>query len=309
MTISARTCHWYMYFAAFRAGQSAADCEINIMAEESGAGSASGETATGFRSLLSFSNISNMFLILWCLASTVIIILYVVLPRVLRRKQDDPVDAQKSAAKETNADQEKNDCSKWINEVASWLYHNYKRNPDLAANWLKSLNGCAKQEPSDGVQVQFDRLQKVATPPKFSDVHLKTENGNLITECTVDAQNIAFVVFAKEETESGLKTSNFDVRVQKLQGKAQFHVTQQQGDLHLTACFLKSPDVTLSSNVQTKQHPNDQSTDPRWRRWWRGCIGSPDQRTKLSSSELSSRPHRSRCRSHHHADPSPPECR
>lgn len=106
----------------------------------------SGEGKTGFLEASNSKSIFSMFLIVWCLASTAVIIYYVVLPRILRKKKEGTTDTQKSNEEEARAEQEKIKNSKWINEIALWIFNNYKHTSELATSWLKSLNDCAKQE-------------------------------------------------------------------------------------------------------------------------------------------------------------------
>lgn len=225
----------------------------------------SGEDASAFLSSIGKMSVLNLLLVICSIVCIVIFVVYVLLPKL--RKKKTPENSKVTSAPLVSSQNSVQPGklpprTEWVNGLIAWIYLKYRKTPELANCWLKSLNDAAKQETGGDVQVQFDRLQRLSSAPTLSDLTLSQAKDELNLEGQAKVDNVTFVVFAKEETGNGIKSSNFNVRVRKLEGKAQFRLTLLQDDIHLTTCFKDAPTVEVASHVQGDQHPNDQVNVP-----------------------------------------------
>ncbi|XP_070551273.1 phospholipid transfer protein C2CD2L-like isoform X2 [Ptychodera flava] len=142
----------------------------------------------------------------------------------------------------------------WVNSTIAWLYMHHSQAPEFVQCWLKALNDQTKKQGSS-VQVTFDRIKTGSLPPKLSDIRTDAGPRNILTvTCCLDASDVAFVIFATQQTSASVKLSTCDIHVAKLAGQVKMQVQCKVAciteEVQVTAMFDGKPDLKLTLKPQ-----------------------------------------------------------
>ncbi|CAD5120390.1 DgyrCDS8961 [Dimorphilus gyrociliatus] len=159
----------------------------------------------------------------------------------------------------------------WVNSVLKWLYVHLHQTPWLVQQWIEELNKTALQntlKPGRGnnlerpstkqlgaitillifsqgdVQVKFENIVAGSLPPKISNLSTNIEDSESLTvKADVEACDVAFLMTALQQTQSGVISANCELNIQRLTGQIYVISDMRNESMQLTASFVKVPDI------------------------------------------------------------------
>ncbi|XP_050417349.1 uncharacterized protein LOC126830900 isoform X7 [Patella vulgata] len=154
----------------------------------------------------------------------------------------------------------------WLNHGISWFFLNYYRQAEFIDAWIKTLNVEVKKLGGP-VQIKFEKLESGSLPPKFSDISSQIGQDDKFTiQGHVESRDMAFVVFASQTTNEGVKLTNCTAKILRLKGKVRATVEKIRGEVKVTAGFIGKPEIKTNvkpSNPFQKFGPDTNQVDQK----------------------------------------------